>query len=242
MNSIASTYCTTTQDVELFRIEGPAPGYDEHVNSYRSEAYGLLAGLNFLGLLIKTYGIELPQKRKLHVFSDNLSLVKCIQRIMADQTYPRMYICSDSDVILHISHDVKNLIESNIDIILNHVKGHQDDMIEYSDLLREAQLNVAADSYATNYINEGELILYDELPANPSNFYINDNIMNRDTKKEIRKASRSPELRTYMIKRFKWHHHTPELVWWTIHGSTIQSFSHADRRRLRKMMGSTSIR
>lgn len=133
-------------------------------------------------------------KRKLHVFSDNLSLVRCIQRILADQTYPRIYIRSNLALILQISHDVKFLIESNIDIILNHVKGHQDDMIEYLDLSREAQLNVAADSYATNYITEGDLILYDEFPANPSNFYINDNIMNRDTKKEIRKASQSPEL------------------------------------------------
>lgn len=39
-----------------------------------------------------------------------------------------------------------------------------------------------------------------------------------------------------MIKRFKWHQHTPDLVWWTIHGSTIESFSHADRRRFRKMI------
>lgn len=125
---------------------------------------------------------------------DNLSLVRCIQRILLGQTYPRMFLRSDSDVILQIAHEVKWLQSVKINIILEHVKGHQDDTVEYSNLSRESQLNVDADSYATNYIREGLMISYEEMPANPISLFVNDQIMNRNLKHELRNASRSPEL------------------------------------------------
>jgi hypothetical protein len=192
-----------TNDVELVSIEGPAPGYSEHANSYRSEAYGMLAGFNFLCLLMKTYNIMLPAKRKLLVFCDNLALVKCVQQIIVHQTYPRMFIRSESDVILQIQSDIIQLQSYNIDVILEHVKGHQDDHHEYHELSRESQLNISADAYATNYLLEGILTKYCELPANAANFYLNNHIITRNIKHEIRIASRSPDLREYMMKHLK---------------------------------------
>lgn len=58
-------------------------------------------------LFLKTYQIMIPPNRKLFMFSDNLSLVLWIKRIIADQTYPRMFIRSDSDVTLQIAHDIQ---------------------------------------------------------------------------------------------------------------------------------------
>ena len=94
-----------------------------------------------------------------------------------------MFIWSNSDVILQIAHDVQWLPNAHLNIILDHVKGHLDDGIQYLELAQESQLNVDADCYATNYICEGEIISYDELPENPMNLYVNDHIINHNIKK-----------------------------------------------------------
>jgi len=61
-----------TNAIKLHRIYGSAPWYDEHANLYRSEASGLLAGVNFLCLLLTTFQIQIPPSRNLFMFSDNL--------------------------------------------------------------------------------------------------------------------------------------------------------------------------
>jgi hypothetical protein len=72
------------------------------------------------------------------------------------------------------------------------VKGHLDDGIQYLELAQESQLNVDADRYATNYICEGEIISYDELPENPMNLYFNDHIINRNIKNKFKKHHDHP--------------------------------------------------
>jgi hypothetical protein len=64
-----------TNDIQLYRIQGPALGFNENANWYHSEAYGLLAGVNFLCLFLKTYQIQIPPNCQWFMFSDNLSLV-----------------------------------------------------------------------------------------------------------------------------------------------------------------------
>jgi hypothetical protein len=61
-----------TNAIKLHMIDGPSPGYDEHVNSYCSEAYSLLAGTNFLCLLLKPYQVQIPPSCNMFMFSDNL--------------------------------------------------------------------------------------------------------------------------------------------------------------------------
>lgn len=39
-----------------------------------------------------------------------------------------------------------------------------------------------------------------------------------------------------MIKKYGWHDSVPDIIWWQIHGSSIQSFSRNDRRRIRKFI------
>lgn len=104
------------------------------------------------------------------------------------------------------------------------MKGHQDDILPYIELSRQAQLNVKADTYATNYLRNGKIVSYDELCANPASFYLEDHIINRDFKHQMRSASQSPELCHYMIGKFEWHPNTPDLIWWYLHGKSISIF------------------
>ena len=116
------------------------------------------------------------------------------------------------------------------------MKGHQDHHSPYSELPRPAQLNIDDDSYATNYLNNGEPIPYFHLPANPGGFYLHRQVITCAMKLIIRSASRSPELRQYMIKKFQWKEGTPDLIWWQIHVSAIQSFVKSDQRGVPKFI------
>ena len=147
-----------------------------------------------------------------------------------------MFLKSETDVIMQIVYEIQQLSNLGITLQILHVKGHQDKTIAYSELSRPAQLNVDADRYATNFLNQGQPIPYQELPANPVTFYILKLLISRSQKHEIRKASCSQDFRIYMNIRLKWHANTPDLVWWEIHGSSMRSLHPNDRRRIRKFI------
>lgn len=147
-----------------------------------------------------------------------------------------MHLKPDFDVIMQSLLDVKLLQQQKIKISIKHVKGHQDKDTEYVNLSRPAQLNVDADHHATNYLNQGPNFPYSELPSNPISLYINDMIITRSHKTSMRSASTSPNLREYFLKQFLWRPYTPDLIWWEIHGSSLESFPKNDRRRLRKFI------
>lgn len=146
---------------DLVNIEGPAPGNSILMTSLRSEAYGFLAGITFLNMFIQTYHVTIPTNRIIHCYSDNLGLVKWIEEILTNNCYPRMTLRAEADVLLQIEHEIKSARQLNIKISIEHVKGHQDDFVTFNELSRQAQLNVRADSYATNYIQNGKLEQYD---------------------------------------------------------------------------------
>jgi hypothetical protein len=145
-----------TATLELYSAEGPAPGYVELMTSFRSEGYGMLAGLQFLRILLHTYTIIIPNDRKFHLHCDNLALINGIKTLLSNTfTPPRMYIKSESDIILQIIADIRILEALGITLIIEHVKGHQDKTVPYHALSRQAQLNIHADQYATNYLRHG---------------------------------------------------------------------------------------
>lgn len=217
---------------DLGNIEGPAPGNSIHMTSLRSEAYGVLAALAFLNLYVKSYNIAIPDKRKLHLYSDNLGLIRWLEEILAKACYSRMYLRAEADVILQIEKEINDVKNSNFELHVEHVKGHQDDVMPYNTLPREAQLNVQADSSATNYLRQGLNHTYEELQDNPVSLYICDALITRDFKRQIRSASRSPELQKYLIIKYKWQQTTPDLIWWHIHGKAISSLPKEDQRRI----------
>lgn len=94
-------------------------------------------------------------------------MVRRVQKLVPQQTYPRIFIWSESDAILQIAHDISSLQNAKFFIKVEHVKVHQDDVTPIHDLSRELQLNIAADKYATNFLQWGSIPNYEELPAYP---------------------------------------------------------------------------
>lgn len=149
-----------TSSVELLSIEGPVSGVSEHSNSLRSKAYGIMAAFNFLSMITRVYNIAFPTRRNIYAYCDNLSLDLWVKKVILRETFSRMFIRSESDIVLQIFQDLNQLHMINCHIILKHVKGHQDAFILYEALLQEAQLNVVADQYATNFLRKGTFPSY----------------------------------------------------------------------------------
>ena len=119
-----------------------------------------MAAFNFLSMITRVYNIAFPTTRNVYESCDNLSLDLWVQKVILRETFPRMFIRSESDVVLQIFQDLNQLHMINCHIILEHVKGHQNAFILYEALSREAQLNVVADQYATNFLRKGTFPSY----------------------------------------------------------------------------------
>ena len=77
-----------THNTTLCKIEDPAPGHSELGSSFRSEGYGMLAGLAFLRLIIQTYKPSKdPSGQTIKVYCDNLALVNCAISILKHELY-----------------------------------------------------------------------------------------------------------------------------------------------------------
>ena len=137
---------------------GPAPGANP--NSYRSEAYGMLAMLCFLKRLAEfTYQHEPWQGI---IATDSLSLVDTLQGKTRDDLgisieeepvpvdWPLDPLCAEWDLLINI----QRLLAEMPGLILQHVKGHQDRDVTYSNLALLAQLNVDADDMANRFQRE----------------------------------------------------------------------------------------
>lgn len=78
---------------KLYSIEGPAPGHAELMTSFRSESYGMLAGLNFICIFIHVYKIQIPRDRVINMYCDNLALINWINCLLTDKS---SLVCTSS--------------------------------------------------------------------------------------------------------------------------------------------------
>ena len=109
--------------------------------------------------------------------------------------------------MIQIQQELRLAQTLNFRFTVEHVKGHQDDDLSYNELSRPAQLNVRADEYA-----HGQDLQYDELCQNPVSLNLGNYIITRYYKTQLRSASRSPNLRKYLVSKFLWKFTTPDLV------------------------------
>lgn len=59
-----------------------------------------------------------------------------------------MFLTLETDNIMQIVNEIQQLSAMGINIKLLHVRGRQDNIMQYPELPRPAQLNVDADKYA----------------------------------------------------------------------------------------------
>lgn len=140
-----------TEHEELVTNRGWVTGWP--MQSFRAEGVGRLSAIVFLTRFLKFYNTKTPV---IHTYLDNIGVIQRCEEISPYSTQLPPYITkkSDADVILAIQ---SVLIQNPwLRITTTHVKGHQDRTTNNADLTRSAQLNVRADSLATEMLDQLE--------------------------------------------------------------------------------------
>ena len=208
---------------------GPAPGASP--NSYRSEAYGMLAMLCFLQRLAE-YTMYHETWQQGIIATDSLSLVETIQGVQRDAQGNEIEIadryihqldplCPEWDIVVNIVRRKLHLLP---DLTLQHVRGHQDRRIQYHNLTLLAQLNVDADRKANQFQAEHGEERPIVLIAEDVGVHL---VTPRGTitsryASAIRHQSSYEPLLKHIQERNHWRAHTPSQVNWPAHGAALR--------------------
>jgi len=135
---------------------------------------------------------------------DNDPLVKRVAAARPfDQCFPNITLEADWDVVNMI---VRTIHQSPCNIILQHVKGHQDDKQSYDDLPLDAQLNCDVDYEAVYFqtVHASYRPLVPRIPLNLAQLHIDGATINSSYKTAIRNAYSEPALRKSIQTTNSW--------------------------------------
>ena len=198
--------------------KGPACGY--RTTSFRAEAYGLLLFLVFLIRAVEYTGQHLPKRVKLHTDSKSV-----LEKVLEMATWPFYYsnatMAADWDVLQAI---VFSLSQFDVKPQLIHVKGHQDDDIEYADLSLAAQLNVDADHLAGSFEYQAhqDPSKTPLIRGNAVNLHSKNGTISSNYRKNIRKMFSYPIMVKYLCERNHWTQTHFDYMDWHSHGISIR--------------------
>ena len=190
----------TTDGRRLVKCHGPAPG--AFVNSFRSEAYGVLATM--LWLHRATQDTANTNHVTLIHYLDNKSVIARIERAVETTfTQPNHRLQAEQDVIDEICYVVQQL---PIKINFKWIKGHQDSRTPLNMLPLNAQLNCEADYEASTYNPEHNYPWHQvpPLPHTPCQLVIQGKSITAKIKTRVQEAATTPALFAYLQSRFRW--------------------------------------
>jgi hypothetical protein len=205
----------------LVMCAGPAHGSKQ--SSFRAEGHGLLSITRFLHHLF-----EFCQSRptcKIQLSCDNDPLLKRVNAAHPFKTcFPNCTLDADWDLVNMI---VRTLHQSSCHIVLPHVKGHQDDKIDYDDLPLDAQLNCDADYEAVYHqtIYAAYRPIVPRVPLNGAQLHIKGATINSGYKTAICDAFTAPALIAQIQQRNDWTPQTMSTVNLTSHKQAIDRLS-----------------
>jgi hypothetical protein len=218
-----------TDDTILTETRGQAYGHTPR--SFRAEGYGLLANLRLIYHLLTFF--ELPLSLPpLTVVSDNEGLLQRIRSALCTKYLkPRKFLSSEIDIEMQIV-DTLNLLDT--EVTFSHVKGHQDDSSDPTELPWQAQLNIRCDSIATDTlatVEHDSLVPF--LPASELSLTIASTTITHHVPSQIRRLYASTKQRAYLTKHHQWSSCTLfDQVHWDIVRPALLSFSFAKKKRL----------
>jgi hypothetical protein len=205
----------------LATCAGPAHGSKQ--SSFRAEGYGLLSITRFLHHLFEF--CHCKPEWNLQLSCDNDPLLKRINAARPFTTcFPNSTLDADWDIVNMI---VRTLDQSSCNIVLPHVKGHQDDKTDYDDLPLDAQLNCDADYEAvyhqTVHATYRPTVL--RIPLNGAQLHIQSATINSGYKAAIRNAFTAPALLAQIRQRNDWSSATLDTINFTSHKQALARLS-----------------
>jgi hypothetical protein len=160
------------------------------------------------------YNTNMNKTTTLKFYCDSSSLLKRVARAQ-NRSWLNPTACLAADFDLE-SGIMELINELPITIKFIHVKSHQDKDTEVQLLPWEAQMNVAADHLATDYLdsqaNPSKIIPF----INPvqANLTIHGETVTRQFTNRLRLAANSPNLRNRMIAQNNWNEQIFQSIHW----------------------------
>ena len=209
---------STKQGLRLAVGKGPAQG--AYPNSFRSEAYGVLATMCWLNRQLRTTVMD--ANSPINHYLDNKSVIQRIQQAIENpwkQAFLNYQLQPEQDVISEILHVLSNI---SCKINFEWVAGHQDASTPRNQLPLQAQLNCEADDQASTY--HGSRIAFSSqhvtpLSQTPCQFLIRNQSITNKIKQRIREAITLPSLLAYQTTKFNWHANTIQYI-------SLESYCH----------------
>jgi hypothetical protein len=195
---------------------GLVDGHDPR--SFRAEGQGMFSVVCFRRRLLdysSTTGV---------LTTDNTGLIARVEsQIKINYPVPNSVFKSDWDIVEAI---VQTLRASPINVIFEHVKGHQDEETPLEELGLLAQLNVEADQYAGEHrTSKGKYRpLIPLQPTRPVALDIHGKTIHRGFKSAIREAMHGPALLEEMQLRYDWPDGTLQMIDWEAHRQSTPMF------------------
>ena len=209
-NSSFGFIISDRQGQRLVQGYGPAPG--DPPNSFRSEAYGVLATVRWLHHAFQQYQLSSPATIAHYI--DNQSVIQRItQSIGTKWSAPNHRLLPEQDVIDEI---VSTIHELPVRVEFHWVKGHQDSILPYHQLPLPAQLNCDADQAAEQWYTQPSFqpTTVPHLPTTPSQIQLHGHTITRDLKRRAYAAATLLPLHQYIKQKFKWSDDTDANIDW----------------------------
>lgn len=121
------------------------------------------------------------------------------------------YYSSNTDVVLQIMEEIRNLENRHLNIRIQHVKGYQDKVKPFDELTREAQLSLMADELATE-AQKMSIPEYKPFPANQVTLQIAGQAITAEMTHHLRHAYLSQNMQEYLVNKHNWKQHVPDLI------------------------------
>jgi hypothetical protein len=224
-----------TDDCYIANVYGATPMVGDLNTSYRTEAYGMLSGLTMLDNTLKQSNCTIQETRIIMVYSDSESLVKTIVRYQHNLRTIKSYYGPDVDVISQIIQIIAALSLKHIQVVIEHVKGHQDNTASTIPLSRPASLNVEADRLAGLHL-ELPIPDYYDFDANPVTLRVNGDVITSKYKYILRNCYLTQGLREYMVHKYDWSQDIPDKIWWKCNEKALDQLHINDRARIQKFL------
>jgi hypothetical protein len=144
----------------------------------------------------------------------------------------KQYYGTDMDIIQEILMKFKSLSNQGIELILEHIKGHQD-RSSNENLSYKAHLNIEADRLATAGLYMEEKT-YSRLPSNKAMLFIDDKPVTSHHRQEMREAYHAIQLKEYFWDKYRWSDLDVKDIWWSINGKAMSSFTLDQQTTLNK--------
>jgi ribonuclease HI len=197
-----------------------APGANP--NSFRSEAYGVLATMRWY--LHAFQVLQLPGHHSIDHYLDNQSVITRInQSLNSKIAFPNQRLLPEQDVIDEIVATIRKLPTATT---IAWVKGHQDATQNYHQLTLSAQLNCEADELATAFTTSGDYHspTVIPLPHTPASLLLHNNSVTGHIKFRVREAASTPPLHRYLCHRFRWDEEVIQMIDWKIYSYILPKY------------------